>query len=346
MSLAQVAAVVGVSVAVAAAVWGLVFSRRDYFFASDDPGVVPDNPRRASTVRLWRFDDSIKDGARLASTSPVRPAVLGLLRRSLIKPRDMAVMVVDLAVRGHVKIDEVSTGSGTDWALLWRNESSSNGGLQGYEKKFLEAVFTDSNTVLVRNLRRGFGPKFIEVQNALYAGSVKSGLFKANPIDEVIGFRKFGAMGIVGSIFLLGLLITDEGGWVYVALPVLAGAFALMGFSTRAARRTALGSALHIQGQRLLTFMQDGDIDGESFEELLPFAVAGGFTTGWGSRCDAADSGGPSDATGVADAAKLSWLDSPRVGAGASCGEVASVVEGFASSFEKMVRDSRKGNKR
>src|SRR5699024_481413 len=220
---------------------------------------------------------------------------------------------------------------------------SSNGGLQGYEKKFLEAVFTDSNTVLVRNLRRGFGPKFIEVQNALYAGSVKSGLFEANPIDEVIGFRKFGAMGIVGSVLLMGLLITEEGGWVYAALPVLAGAFALMGFSTRAARRTALGSALHIQGERLLAFMKDGDIDGESFEELLPFAVAGGFTAEWGSRCDAADSG---DSNGAAAAAKLSWLDSPRVGAGASCGEVAAVVEGFASSFEKMVRDSRKGNKR
>src|SRR5699024_341714 len=139
----------------------------------------------------------------------------------------MAVMVVDLAVRGHVKSDEVSTGSGTGCALLWRDVSSRNGGLEGSGKALLGAVLTGPDTVLVRNLRRGVGPKFIEVQNALYAGSVKSGLFEANPIDEVIGFRKFGAMGIVGSVLLMGLLITEEGGWVYAALPVLAGAFAL-----------------------------------------------------------------------------------------------------------------------
>jgi uncharacterized membrane protein YgcG len=81
------------------------------------------------------------DSPALESEPPagLRPAQASTLLDGVVKARDITGTVVDLAVRGYLRIEDISSVARRDWRLTRLGKT---GGLLPYEQKLLDGLFT------------------------------------------------------------------------------------------------------------------------------------------------------------------------------------------------------------
>ena len=217
----------------------------------------------------------------------VRPGQVGTLVDEVAHPLDVTATIIDLAVRGHLRIDEIP-GEGwfakDDWELV-RLEGGA--GLASYESLLLEALFEDGPTVRLSELRTHFATHLDKVQDALYEDAVDQGWFVTRP-DRVRSRWK--ALGVV--LALVGTaLVVAAAAWTELALvpvPVLVGGLLVVGGARWMPRRTAKGTATlrRVLGFRRLIDESEAEraqfAERQNlFSEYLPYAVVFGCTEKW-----------------------------------------------------------------
>lgn len=259
-------------------VWRWVGRRNEYF---DEAGAV---------VRRWRGPnfDALEPSDRVPSYSP---GLFGVLRRHEMKPEDVAVLILDLAQRGYLQIEQISVpdakGRGGEWSLLRRPLSESRiKALTRYETVLISRMFGEGKTVRLGDLRRGFGPIFVAVQNALYADLVKRGAFHVEPLDVKVSWRRAASGIIIMSLFaavLLQVAVPYPGS---MALAIFAVGIAVAVLSNFVGVRTAKGSEMLLAGGRMGRFLQLGTPeliaqDDARFVEFMPWALATGTAEDW-----------------------------------------------------------------
>ena len=217
----------------------------------------------------------------------VRPGEVGTLVDEAANPLDVTATIVDLAVRGFLRIEEIPKKGWfgkPDWKLIKQPKDSE---LLRYERLLLDGLFEDGDEVRLSGLKRKFAPRLRKVQDALYDQVVSSGWFRSRPDQVRLKWRVVGVIAVVltlGAAILLAALTT----FGLVGISLVAGALGLLGLAGRLPRRTAKGWAALRRVSGFRRFIEESEKErarfaerAHLFTEYLPYAVVFGATEKW-----------------------------------------------------------------
>ena len=219
----------------------------------------------------------------------IRPGAMGTLWDEVAHPLDVSAMIVDLAVRGYLRIDETeppsASGAGGEYRFVSLRPADDE--LAHAEEVLLAALFQGGSPVDLAELRAHFSERLALVEGALYDDAVAAGWFPTRPDRVRARWRGIGlgAMVLGGGLTFLAARFTS---WGLVVLPLPFLGLALAALAGRFPRRTARGTALL---GRTIGFKQLFDVgEGErqrfledtgAFSRYLPYAMVFGCTEMW-----------------------------------------------------------------
>jgi len=216
------------------------------------------------------------------------PGLCGLLVDEKADALDVSATIVDLAVRGYLRIEQfVDERNKTDFVLRFLRDGDAS--LAGYEAILLARLRAAAagDVVRISTLKTTFATQLAEVRTALYDESMRRKWFRRRP-DHARGIWA-----------VLGLLVLVAGGAVAVALaafttfglfslPLVAPGLILLATAHRMPSRTAEGRRqleLCVGYER---FLEVADAEELRFTERqyqyvagLPYAMVFGITDRW-----------------------------------------------------------------
>jgi hypothetical protein len=223
--------------------------------------------------------DPVQNG-HFSPPDGVRPGQIGTLVDEQADVVDVTATIVDLAVRGYLRIDEQprQTYDAPDWMLV-RLPNAPVNALLPYERALYDAIFDGRDAVLLSQLSGSFAAHLGKVRDALYADVVKQGWFARRPDTERTRWTTIGVALIgVGLLATVALAWFTTYGLLGLAVIIAGGALAVGGQYMPA--KTAKGSAAlaHTMGFREYLFSGElGNVPEqhrvELFSRYLPYAV-------------------------------------------------------------------------
>jgi hypothetical protein len=217
---------------------------------------------------------------------PLRPAEIGVLMDERADTLDVSATIVDLAVRGYLKIIEQEKKG--EYTLQRLREP--DGPLLPYEASLLRALFKKAKDGLVKldDLEDKFYDDLSEVKSQLYGQTVKAdGMFPRNPetvrMAYVLGGVGLATIGGVPAVLLGGLF-----GVGILGFPVILGGLALAAVGSGMSRRTGAGRELFRRARGFREYMVTAETDRQRFnedinlfEKYLPYAIVYRCTEKW-----------------------------------------------------------------
>lgn len=226
--------------------------------------------------------------------SDIRPGQVGTVADERVDPVDVTATVLDLAVRGHLHIEQLEVPGGIDWVFS-RGEQPIDD-LHAYERRLLDALAPDAGEpVLVSEIQNAVGPIVDDLQNDLYDDVVAQGWFDRRPDAARTDSRTIGAGLLVLGLIATGLLawLTT---WGLVGAAIVAVGVASLFVAGEMPRRSEQGSAMlaGLHGFSAILAQQRTDIfpEGRQLEQIsrvLPYAVVLGGKDRWVKAMVAAD---------------------------------------------------------
>ena len=252
---------------------------RDDVYLGLTPGLTPG---RGDNVRVGKKSGKQNYAVAFRPPKNARPGEVGTLIDASADAVDISATLVDLAVRGHLRISDY----GQNDHLLTRLQNGSDP-LDAYEKKLLERIFKSGDEVRISDLKDA---KYAGVQDKtksdLYTRMVTRKWFKHNPATAQIAPMALGALFIAAGIGV-GILATQFG-WGLVAIPFAVLGLGLILMSGRFRTRTALGSAVLAETKGFETYLRTAEANQIKFEEgidvfsrYLPYAMVFGVADRW-----------------------------------------------------------------
>jgi uncharacterized membrane protein YgcG len=230
-------------------------------------------------------------GAMVEAVPPegIRPAQAGLLVDQVVIPVAITATVVDLAVRGYLRIEEDpfgADGDKPDWRLVKRKPADND--LLDYERVLLEGLFASPGRIVqLSDLDKQFYDRFKLVRSRLCREAVQRGWFTERP-DKVK--QRWVVRGrvvtVVGAV--LTALAASTTHYGLVALPILLAGLTLVIGARRMPRRTPVGVELLRRVNGFRAYLQTAGVDSagpaqalEQFSPYLPYAIVFGLTEQW-----------------------------------------------------------------
>lgn len=220
----------------------------------------------------------------------MRPGQIGTLIDEKADTRDVTATIVDLAVRGYIRIDYMGkTGSFLSKADEYRlvQLAALDADALPYEHALYNGLFAGRHTVLMSDLSTTFLSTMTKVQDAMYQDVTERGWFFSNPKKARNTWMMWGALLTIGGVFGTLLLTAAFGlGLLFAPLVPLG---LIMLFSVGAVpARTADGTAVLVQAQGFEHYLRTAEADQIRFEEgedvfskYLPYAIAFGVAERW-----------------------------------------------------------------
>ncbi len=226
---------------------------------------------------------TLPGGVEYRPPDGLRPAQLRALLTERVNKASLSATLVDLAVRGYVRIEEVEERRRKqDW-LIRRQPDRSAKGLLKFEKEVLKGLFKGGRRqVRVSELGRGaFYQHYQAVTNLLYTDLVRRRFYARSPrtvrrVATAVALVVLSA-GVSGMVLVfaadlnLGLLVAP--------LPII-GLLLLIG-ARHAPRRTPTGTAMYRRAAGFREFIRTAEADRMAFAEreqifadYLPYAMA------------------------------------------------------------------------
>ncbi|HXO37473.1 MAG TPA: DUF2207 domain-containing protein, partial [Candidatus Acidoferrum sp.] len=213
------------------------------------------------------------------------PAEVGTLIDDSVDPRDITSVLVDLAVRGYVKIVETQhkgfLSSTKDYEFHLLKDSSQWNELTDYERAMLQQVFAGGQVTLLSSMRNHFYTALPMIKSEIMSALKSKGMYTLDPDSAhgywVLGllivalpYLAFQALGFAD--FLSSVPITIVCGLIALAIVIIIG---------RQLTATSLkGARTRVQIQGFQEFMNRVDADRlkrmppDTFEKFLPYAMA------------------------------------------------------------------------
>ncbi len=226
----------------------------------------------------------------------------GVLIDDRVDLRDLSAMVIDLAVKGYLKIQEVreeELGVAAKVKDLLRRSApadyefvkgkAQDEGLSAAERSLLEAIFDAAHPEkrTLSSLENEFYKSLPAIKSSLYASLIKKRYYPHNPERTRRSYA-----GFAGAIVALGIGIGVVFHSLYLAAAIVVSGLIVLGFSPIMPRKTKkgvealrdlLGLAEYI-GRAEVKKMEFHDAPEKSpqlFEKLLPYAIALNLTGVW-----------------------------------------------------------------
>jgi uncharacterized membrane protein YgcG len=260
--------------------------RRSALSAAHLPGGTPEQAGEAVPL-------PVPGEPAMESAPPenVRPGQAGTLLDGVANPRDATGTIVDLAIRGYLRIEDASLDqTSRDWRVVRLDKT---GGLLDYEQILLDGLFEGATTAtgapatLLSELSPAFAGTLIRAQHALYTDVARRGWFTARP-DRVrrIWLITGGALFIIGAVATVIVAANSHLG--LIPIPLALAGLVLIGCARWMPVRTAKGTELarHLLGfRRYLTTAAAGQAHPagqvDLLDDHLPYAIVFGCTKQW-----------------------------------------------------------------
>jgi uncharacterized membrane protein YgcG len=260
---------------------------RDRRYVGQTPGLLP----AAGTPAT---DEAVPMLARtpvavaFAPPEGLRPGQIGTLLDERANVVDVTATIVDLAVRGFLRIDELERAhwfSSRDWQLVKLRQEED--GLLPYEKELFRGLFHSGPTVKLSELKKKFAARLAKVQTKLYEDVTKAGWFRGRPDQVRARWTVAGFVLTIGAAALAFWLFRLLH-WAPVAIALLLVGFALLRAARRMPSRTAKGTAVLVQARGFREYIHTAEANQLRFEEgvdifsrYLPYAIVFGEAERW-----------------------------------------------------------------
>jgi len=215
----------------------------------------------------------------------IRPAEMNFLINQRVQPIDISATLIDLAVRGYLKIAEIEEKGffkKTDYKLIkLKDFSSQKENLSNYEREILEKIFSQEEEIKISELKNNFYKNFSGIKNKIDSDVLKYDYFVSDPQKASIPYLIFGIVLLpICFIFVFFNLI--------FFISILATGILFLIFSAIMPKRTEKGvqALWHARGFKeyiktaekyRVQFQEKENI----FEKYLPYAIVLGLTEKW-----------------------------------------------------------------
>lgn len=243
----------------------------------------------------------------------VRPGEVGTLADERVDPIDITATLLDLAVRGHLRITELAAErahAATEWTFT---RIPGGDKLSDYERTLLDAVAPASGeAVKVSNLSGAVGAVIGQVQSELYDEVVSRGWFARRPDTTRNTWARFGWVGL-GLTIVVTLALVAFTTFGLLGLALVAVALGVLFVAQEMPARTTAGSGVLIgldvlRGDLLTHDLSTVPADRKTSElsKILPYSVVLGGRERWLQAMAEADQDSSADAT------DLDWYHGPN----------------------------------
>ena len=247
-------------------------------------------PPIGSVVPQWRPSDEL------------RPGTAGALADQRADMDDVIATILDLAVRGFVRIVEVPpeiplglepdslggkilggvAGRRKDWELV-RLKPGDEAGLRDFERQTLTGIFDGAANRRLSDLKNEFYKQLPGIKDALYRDLVWHKLFPRSPSSTRTLWTVLGAIVLVAGA-ALGIVGLSFGYWTILPAMLVSGMLVLL-FGRHMPAMTTAGARVRREVEGLeeyirraekaeIEFRDAPERTPELFSQLLPYAVA------------------------------------------------------------------------
>ena len=300
-------------------IWFFRRRRRDEIYVGITPGELPALGQQVTVRRVDRPGTAWSGPVAVRFTPPegLSPGLLGTVIDGRADAVDVSAMLIDLAVRGHLRLAAVPADADAppppardgrpspaptpphDWQLI-RLDRPSGDAVLPVEEALLGAVFAHGSPVTIGELRqRGFDLTMRQAQIGLYREVVTRGWYGRHPRDRN---RRLGCLGVplglIGAALIAVPAVQIGRDWAtassqaQVMLAAGAGLLVAALILLRGGRgrtpRTAAGSAVRIQALGFREYLATAEAGQIRFEEAaglfsryLPYAMVFGVADRW-----------------------------------------------------------------
>lgn len=275
------------------------------FFAANWPLLLP-LPVFALMFGLWRRlgkDPAARPiSVQYEPPANLTPAECGTLIDHSADMRDITATVVDLAVRGFLKIEEVTRTKAfgifkdSDFVFHRLKGPSEWTTLKSHEQAVLEGLFEfGRSSVALSDLEDEFYRHLTGIKDGVFRHLISQGYYRSRP-DSVRGLAVGAGIAVGVAIGFVGTMVSDAFSLSPISF-VIAGvlsALIIVGFGVVMPARTVSGARTQervlgfqeflqrVEGDRLRDFVKTP----EMFEKFLPFAMAFGVERKWAKAFD------------------------------------------------------------
>jgi uncharacterized membrane protein len=220
------------------------------------------------------------------------PAEVGTLIDGSVDPRDITSVLVDMAVRGYVKIVEtehkgfIMSTKDYEFQLLKSRDQWTD--LTDYERTMMDTVFGGGNSTMLSSLRNHFYTAIPTIKTGVMSALKAKGMYTLDP-DSAKGYWGMGLLMIILPYAALQVMgVADF--FNSVPLVFLCGilSLAILILIGRLLSATSLkGARTQVQIRGFQEFMNRVDADRlkrmppDTFEKFLPYAMALGVEHRW-----------------------------------------------------------------
>lgn len=247
---------------------------------------------------MWRFkgrdpDPGISVAPLYEPPQGLTPAECGALADDRIDGRDITSTLVDLAVRGYVKIEEKTEKQllifdSKGYVLQLVKPREHWGELTGFERDMLENIFSSGDVTTLSSLQNRFYKALPGIRRDILTGLKKKGMYNTDP-DSARNWALLAIVLVAVPFFLLqyfGIANFFLSPWI--ATVSIGVAIAIVIFFVRIMpARSLRGARTWVAVRGFEEFMNrvDGDrlrtMPANTFEKYLPFAMALGVEERW-----------------------------------------------------------------
>ena len=253
---------------------------RDDVYLGLTPGLVP-KPGETSNVgpSPKKFPVAVQFNPPKGAT----PGEIGTLLDTTADNVDVSATIVDLAVRGYLRIE----ADGKRDFVLHAASAPRGDKLVDYEATLLADLFKGRPSRHSSELRKAtFQNVLPHAKEGLYASVVRKGWFKSNPngsqVLPIVGGGLLIGAGVMAAMFLASF------GWGLISLPLVVLGVGLIAISGKFRKRTAQGSAYLAQAKGFELYLRTAEKETLRFEEgedifskYLPYAIVFGVADRW-----------------------------------------------------------------
>ncbi|MCX6739758.1 MAG: DUF2207 domain-containing protein [Candidatus Parcubacteria bacterium] len=214
------------------------------------------------------------------------PAEVGTIIDEKTEKKDISAEIINLAVKGCLKIQRQRTGK--SFTLFKLKELPAEA--PGHEKKLLTALFGDKTEVKLSDLKDDFYKDFAEITNDIYNLSVTNGYFPKNP--KKVRFT-FLILGIIATVIIYGALDALQTTIGQVSCTISGIIVIIVSrFMPKKTEKGVLAKEQILGLKEYLTVAEKDRIkfhnapekNPELFEKLLPYAMVLGVETQWAKQ--------------------------------------------------------------
>jgi hypothetical protein len=260
----------------------------DRQYAGVTPGLIPAAGTETTEQRARKSPVAVQ----FQPPKDTTPGQLGVLTDATVDQKDVTATIIDLAVRGHLRVEEYGDPK-PKWRLVATPEGNDDhpdhapDQLRPYESGLLADLFGEEDVVELDK------PGTIQTastncRTALYGEVTDTlGWFRGNPSSVRTRWVLAGAGILLLGVALLFVLGFTLGlGLIGVAVAVAGVAVIVAAFW--APGRTAVGHAVHVQALGFREYLKTAEADQIRFEEgvdifsrYLPYAMIWGEAKRW-----------------------------------------------------------------